>query len=1246
MSKKLFSKIFVFLLVVGLLFAVAPTRQALAQTPTTTLNVAQWSETAPVGVTGRPSVLVDGTNYHLWYGPTDTTLYHSISTNPAEFSAGTPVTFSGGTPIEVASTAIFKEGTTFYMIAYGANNTTFALYSSTDGTAWTYVGVVFDATGMNDLGKIDAPFVFNDGGTFKLYFQKKSVDGQSYNIYLATSATVGGTYTLANSGNPVLSPTTGAWDGKFVMHPWVVKDGSTYYMWYSAHNSVDPQRIGLATSADGINWTKSPANPVIGPVGEPSVIKVADTWHMWYLGSGSAVQHLSATGPFEFQTIQAAITAAADGDTILVSPGTYNESILLNKPNITIKSTNGANATIIDVPDGTLTTGVLVDGINLGTIIFDGFTVKNFTENGIVQGMGSHDGTTFHVLNNIVMPKADYLRNGIQVSGNVSSVIGNIIQGAPLTEDWNGSGIMVVNASDVTVEDNFVNGGDNGITIQNYSGTVTNISVKSNTVEEASTGLFIAGRTGYRAISNITVEGNAFTNEEYLNGGYGINIQTTDISGLTVNENLIENVSYGFRISNTSATVVGSVTLWHNQFVYNYYHLLYYNDPASVEIDAEENWWDSIAGPADSGFGSLFLGTTGLVDYSPWCGDEDCSFLVYEADTSTSDAFQASIASTPAGDALYVASNPPAVENGYTVGGITLILGDGVTIQNNSPCFVVVADHTKITTATNGGAVCVPTEGDHGIVVNDGLTDITVEGLEIDGTGQTTGDGINFAGAVTDVTLRDNLIHDLDGDGVHFTAQPEGYVEIKGNLFMGNTGLGVNNAAGSSAIDATYNAWGDYAGPTGTNGDGVSAHVTSSPWTHVDVYVEYKAASSRYAGEVAVGESVTYDVKANLQNALGAQFTLTFDPTKLSVASTSTSGTVFPAAWGDPVAPGVTYNNTTGKITFAGGATSAVSGEDKFLFSVTFTGLDDTPDPIALSFDEADEALFGMNPGSGSSLNIYAAGMAGVADVNVYDLPTLEITPLATFAKNNEKIFTLTVSNPSTGRAYTNLDVDLSGLVATLTYGDSWEAYTQGDEIPVGALAVDSTATVDFRIIFTDTTDVTATVNLDDGTIPLVTQNFEFTVLDSYTVKGSVQMQGRTVRSGVSIGLANNLLPEYLYSKLSTDLMTGNYTLSNVAAGEYTLTIYHERYLDFTYTPYNLSGNDLDLTRLELRGGDVVNNNAIDISDASLIGTNYGSIGGNDADANFDETVNIFDLAMVGGNYGLTSGTAYASWTP
>jgi len=192
----------------------------------------------------------------------------------------------------------------------------------------------------------------------------------------------------------------------------------------------------------------------------------------------------------------------------------------------------------------------------------------------------------------------------------------------------------------------------------------------------------------------------------------------------------------------------------------------------------------------------------------------------------------------------------------------------------------------------------------------------------------------------------------------------------------------------TSDIDAKYNSWGGYLGPKGAGGDEVSAHVAYDPWTHVDVYVEYKAGSSRYAGEVAVGEEITYNVYANLKNAVGAQFTLSFDPEKLQVIGAETNGTVFPNIWsGSGVAPGVTYNNTTGKITFAGGAASAVSGEDQFLFSVTFEGVAATDEPNPLYFDEADEALFGMDPESDSdsdSSNIYAAGMAGVADVVVY----------------------------------------------------------------------------------------------------------------------------------------------------------------------------------------------------------------------------------------------------------------------
>src|SRR5262245_23192392 len=52
--------------------------------------------------------------------------------------------------------------------------------------------------------------------------------------------------------------------------------------------------------------------------------------------------------PADYPTIQSAINAANNGDTVLVAPGTYYENINFNGKAITVTSSSGASATIID----------------------------------------------------------------------------------------------------------------------------------------------------------------------------------------------------------------------------------------------------------------------------------------------------------------------------------------------------------------------------------------------------------------------------------------------------------------------------------------------------------------------------------------------------------------------------------------------------------------------------------------------------------------------------------------------------------------------------------------------------------------------------------------------------------------------------------------------------------------------------------------------------------------------------------
>jgi hypothetical protein len=79
--------------------------------------------------------------------------------------------------------------------------------------------------------------------------------------------------------------------------------------------------------------------------------------------------------PADHATIQAAINASVDGDTVIVAPGTYSELVRLNGKAITLRSESGAGKTIID--GGALgTTMKFVNGETSATVL-EGFTIRN-----------------------------------------------------------------------------------------------------------------------------------------------------------------------------------------------------------------------------------------------------------------------------------------------------------------------------------------------------------------------------------------------------------------------------------------------------------------------------------------------------------------------------------------------------------------------------------------------------------------------------------------------------------------------------------------------------------------------------------------------------------------------------------------------------------------------------------------------------------------------------------------------------
>jgi hypothetical protein len=870
-----------------------------------------------------------------------------------------------------------------------------------------------------------------------------------------------------------------------------------------------------------------------------------------------------------------------------------------------------------------------------------------------------HDYVNATITGNTFSKTVDDFGYGIELgSASTGTITGNTFHGfdtPALSDSSSSAGLYLENSftwtvidpaisKTVTINNNEFYANQYGLHIGNefdgYAGNVDILaSITGNNFHDNTDGAVVIADEDKEAGSSVTAN---FTNNTVVNNGEsGFYLYTFGDGDLTVNiqGGSITGHDYGVYLNDYASgpsTSSYDVTVENAQITGNTTNAVL-NDYSGTTLDASPDWWGSAAGPAA---GQL----DGLVTFTPWCAVADCSVLNPQAGQIilpsgvTAAEIQTAINNAPEGTTIVIPAGTYTFTGGYHVdtNHLTILLLDGAIIQNNSPCFTVNASYTRVTTESIGGAKCVPTGGSNGIDVAADLTNVIIEGLEIDGGVLFTGDGIHFAGAINDVQVINNKVHDLDGNGLTFVTAPTGVVDVQGNLFMDNMGVGVS---APSDLNVAFNSWGDYGGPT--TGDGISGSITSyTPWTHVELYMT--SSGTPWGNNVMNGHQIIYTVYGYLQSVKGAEFTLNI-PAGLSYVSSAAKG-VFE---NETLTPG------TGTLTFQGFEllAAANSGANVALFDVTLQGAATGYGDLVLN-----TADFTMAPGYGPSNNIYPAALVD-GTVTVFAAPVLSSLDFGgTYYTANPQEFTLTITNPIDGMAFATpqLWFGVSGATLEYWYGTDWVAVSGGvQDIP--ALAVNTSVSLLFRLNFFAPVDGDAVVTLmDNGVIPaepLASLTQHITAYTSSTVTGTFSMQGRSIRAGIPVTL-NILIPPGLYGpydNTTVELITGNLTISNVADGTYIIATNQARYLNLTIPLWKTKvvSGDTTLAALELKGGNAVwTDNEIDVLDASQVGSDWGGGITLNGDVNFSGKVDIFDLALVGGNYSLTSATAYASWTP
>ncbi len=203
------------------------------------------------------------------------TRWTKYTTNPVVYKQNVITEwFAIGQPTMILENDTIKM---WYMAGGLPHVTSRMLYTtSIDGIHWNKFGFgasVMDPGSPGNWDRwMDTPEIFHDSTGYKLYYFGDSAEGGGNKLptsvaSIGVATSLDGITWTKYAGNPLLTHgTPGEWDQHWIESPALYYDSVNhqYMMWYSGVDTTEWRiQIGLATSPDGFAWTKHAGNPVV-----------------------------------------------------------------------------------------------------------------------------------------------------------------------------------------------------------------------------------------------------------------------------------------------------------------------------------------------------------------------------------------------------------------------------------------------------------------------------------------------------------------------------------------------------------------------------------------------------------------------------------------------------------------------------------------------------------------------------------------------------------------------------------------------------------------------------------------------------------------------------------------------------------------------------------------------------------------------------------------------------------------------